>query len=179
MKKLFAIIMTGALVTGCGGVDSNQSDVETTTATIEINSEQQVKTDSQNTEVEEKQSPYNEMGLKIKGIIQNEIEEKEFIQLENYYGILQSDINDFYYAQSIDPMKADTVIVINAKDENKANEISEIIESVRKNTAEQYRSYAPEQFELIDKAKVNVKGNYVYYVYSMYSNNNFHSPRTY
>lgn len=182
MKKLIAVLTLGLLFTGCGGSGDNtetqpqaQPQTEVTTAGTEGTSaapeEVQAEVGEPETGVAPAESAaaagaYTEMDAKIKELSENELMLQDENYLNNYYGFEAADMKDFYFAQSADPMKADTVLVVNAVSPEKAEEMSGTIETVKQNMADTYKDYAPEQFDVINNAIIKTNGNYVYYIVS-------------
>ena len=141
MKKLFAILVCGLMITvsGCG---SNKSDNETT------------------------QSSQNVESKSVKDIYASVSTMAEY--LSNYYGIDTADLDEYVFAQSDTPeSSAETIIIIKSADTSKFDSYKTSFENYKKQKSQELTNYnLPDQAKLVDKSKVVEKGNYLYLVIS-------------
>ena len=137
MKKLFAILVCGLMITvsGCG---SNKSDNETTQS-------------GQNVESKSVKDIYASVSTMAEG----KLTELDPQYLSNYYGIDTADSS------------AETIIIIKSADTSKFDSYKTSFENYKKQKSQELTNYnLPDQAKLVDKSKVVEKGNYLYLVIS-------------
>lgn len=154
MKKLFAILVCGLMITvsGCG---SNKSDNETTQS-------------SQNVESKSVKDIY----ASVSAMAEGKLTELDPQYLSNYYGIDTTDLDEYVFAQSDTPeSSAETIIIIKSADTSKFNSYKTSFENYKKQKSQELTNYnLPDQAKLVDKSKVVEKGNYLYLVISENAN---------
>lgn len=150
MKKLFAILVCGLMITvsGCG---SNNKDNENTQS-------------SQNVELKSVKDIYTTVSAMAEGTL-TELDPQ---YLSNYYGIDTADLDEYVFAQSDTPeSSAETIIIIKSKDTSKFDDYKTSFENYKKQKSQELTNYnLPDQAKLVDKSKVVEKGNYLYLVIS-------------
>lgn len=105
-------------------------------------------------------------------VIQNEVtlpdmlELKEKSDLENYYGIKEDDVADFYAAIDSSGVGQDEIVFIKAKDAASAGRVEERLNSRYDSKLKQNESYNPKEAAKIKKCSVKKNGNYVSMVIS-------------
>ncbi len=115
MKKLFAILVCGLMITvsGCG---SNKSDNETTQS-------------SQNVESKSVKDIYASVSTMAEG----KLTELDPQYLSNYYGIDTADLDEYVFAQSDTPeSSAETIIIIKSADTSKFDSYKTSFENYKK-----------------------------------------------
>lgn len=80
------------------------------------------------------------------------------------YGI--GGLYDFIYAEASITVSSDEILVVEAKDEDKAAKIFEMLGVYRDERAELFASYAPEQVSKLEDALLERAGKYVIFVAS-------------
>ena len=125
MKKLFAILVCGLMITvsGCG---SNKSDNETTQS-------------SQNVESKSVKDIYASVSTMAEG----KLTELDPQYLSNYYGIDTADLDEYVFAQSDTPeSSAETIIIIKSADTSKFDSYKTSFENYKKHRrGYRYRSW--------------------------------------
>ena len=148
MKKLFAILVCGLMITvsGCG---SNKSDNETTQS-------------SQNVESKSVKDIYASVSTMAEG----KLTELDPQYLSNYYGIDTADLDEYVFAQSDTP-ESSAETIIKSADTSKFDSYKTSFENYKKQKSQELTNYnLPDQAKLVDKSKVVEKGNYLYLVIS-------------
>ena len=115
MKKLFAILVCGLMITvsGCG---SNKSDNETTQS-------------SQNVESKSVKDIY----ASVSAMAEGKLTELDPQYLSNYYGIDTTDLDEYVFAQSDTPeSSAETIIIIKSADTSKFDSYKTSFENYKK-----------------------------------------------
>lgn len=103
--------------------------------------------------------------------IEEAIELPEMIALNddyisNYYGIDLGTLEEYLFRNAEEIIYADTVILMKAKDEASVSGLQEVLETIITQKKLELENYLPEQFEIVEKSKVETSGAYVYLVIS-------------
>ena len=85
--------------------------------------------------------------------------------LETMYEISPDDYDEMIGKMPLMNIQASMYLVIKAKD-GKVDDVKAKVESYAAKLEQIWESYLPEQYELVQKRKLNVVGNYVYLVVS-------------
>lgn len=109
------------------------------------------------------QDIYGEIGQKV-ALNSPMILPDDFIM--NYYGIDVSTLDEYVFSMSEAAISAETVVILKAKDAGSTSALSASLQTVIDQKRSEMENYLPEQFEIVDKSSVQVKGNYVYLVIS-------------
>lgn len=86
--------------------------------------------------------------------------------IKNYYALDTTKFDEFIFKSSEDMMKADTIILIKAKDADTVKATQTQLQLILDQLKKENENYNPEEYEIIDNGKLAVKGNYVYLVIS-------------
>ena len=86
--------------------------------------------------------------------------------ISNYYGIDPDKLEEYVFSMSEDATRAETIIIMNVRNEADTEEISAALETVRDEKSGELTDYLPAQFEIVDKSSVKTEGSYVYLVIS-------------
>lgn len=87
-------------------------------------------------------------------------------KLERVYGIKPDELEGYFVYVSTSNVKADEVAVFRSKDANGAEYIKTKIADRMVQLGTSFKDYLPEQYSLIEKHTLEVKGNYVFLVVS-------------
>lgn len=87
-------------------------------------------------------------------------------KLERVYGIKADEIEGFFIYVSTSNVKADEIAVIKVKDSNEIENIKSKIADRLVQLGTSFKDYLPEQYSLIEKRTLEVKGNYIFLVVS-------------
>lgn len=147
MKKLlFAIIITGIMLTGCGSGNNNEM--------------QQIADEISNVTVNEVYDTISALSSEKMVVLDDSL-------IENYYGINTSDFSEYIFAQAESPMSAETIIIAKAKEDVDISTYKNNIDNVIEQKIDEMNNYnLPEQAELLDKAEKKFNNNSLYVVIS-------------
>lgn len=87
-------------------------------------------------------------------------------KLERVYGIKADEIDGYFVYMSTSNVKADEIAVFKAKDASVVELIKTKIADRMAQLGTSFKDYLPEQYSLIEKYTLEVKGNYVFLVVS-------------
>ncbi len=150
MKKVFAILILGAMITvaGCGNNNSNDTVTQS----------------SQDIKAKSVQEIYKDVSAMAEG----KLTELDAQYLSNYYGIDTADLEEYVFAQSDTPeSSAETIIILKAKDTSKFDAYRESFENYKKQKSQELTNYnLPDQAKLVDRSQIVENGNYLYLIIS-------------
>lgn len=144
MKKLLAMCLCAVMVLSLFGCsekpDASQGDETggSTAETVELNMEQ----------------VYKKLG--IQGMI--ELEESMIL---NLCGVAAEDVNQAVVAICEDSLKTDEIWLMEAKDADAAEKIVKAANNRLDTKGAESITYSPEQYAVVQKAKLLQKGNYI------------------
>ena len=84
----------------------------------------------------------------------------------NYYGIDVSTLDEYVFSMSEAAISAETVVILKAKDAAATEALRASLQTVIDQKRSEMENYLPDQFQIVDRSSVQVKGNYVYLVIS-------------
>lgn len=84
----------------------------------------------------------------------------------NYYGIDTTTLAEYSFIASEEATSAETVIIVKVADASQTDTIKGQLQSILDEKASEMQDYLPEEYEIVKKASVTVKGDYVYLVIS-------------
>ncbi len=84
----------------------------------------------------------------------------------NYYGIDVSTLDEYVFSMSEAAISAETVVILKAKDAAATDALRASLQTVIDQKRSEMENYLPDQFQIVDRSSVQVKGNYVYLVIS-------------
>lgn len=87
-------------------------------------------------------------------------------QVRRNFGINVNDYPEFMYYGHESVMNSEAVLVVKLSETGQAAGVVGAIEASRDQSMELFKSYSPEQYELLSGSIVEQKGNYVIYVVS-------------
>lgn len=102
----------------------------------------------------------------MKGIDTADMIKLDDKKLERVYGIKADEVEGYFVYVSTSNVKADEVAVFKAKDANGTETIKSKIADRMVQLGTSFKDYLPEQYSLIEKYTLEVKGNYVFLVVS-------------
>ncbi len=150
-----AILISAALLGGCGGAEESAAAVSNGVSTQEA--------DETAEEPKAISEIYDEITKNVELISPVEMDD-EFIS--NYYGIEPDTLEEYVFSMSEDATSAETVVIMKAKDEASVADIEAALSTVIDEKRAEMENYLPEQFEIVDKSSVDSKGSYVWLVIS-------------
>ena len=147
MKKLlFAIIITGLILTGCGSGNNDEM--------------QQITDEMSNVTINEVYDTISALSSEKMVVLDDSL-------IENYYGINASDFSEYVFAQAESPMSAETIIIAKAKDGIDISTYKNNIDNVIEQKTDEMNNYnLPEQAELLSKAEKKFNNNSLYVIIS-------------
>lgn len=82
------------------------------------------------------------------------------------FGINVNDYPEYVYYGHESVMDSETLLVVKVMDSAQADEIISFVEKSRDRDMELFKSYAPDQYDMLSRSILEQKGNYVIYVVS-------------
>ena len=183
-KKLLALMMTvvigGTVLTGCGAKTQNENTqveqgVENTTEDIvsvpednagEQGQEEIVETPDQSFSAEDPTVSKETFFVITDGLELPATMDMPAEMFADTYGIDPALLESYSVNMPLMNVKATEIAVFEVKDEANIDAVKAGIEKRQKALAEQWQSYLPDQYELVENYKVAVKGNLVLFVIS-------------
>lgn len=86
--------------------------------------------------------------------------------ISNYYGIDTKTLSEYVFSMSEDAAQAETIIIMKAQQSEDLEGLSNCLQTVVDEKKNEMENYIPEQFAIVEKSKVQTKGNYVWLVIS-------------
>lgn len=86
--------------------------------------------------------------------------------LKRDFGININDYDGVVYYGHETVMETETLLIIKLSDQSQGNDIIDTINSQRETNMELFKSYAPDQYELLNNSIVEQKGDYILYTVS-------------
>lgn len=86
--------------------------------------------------------------------------------ISNYYGIDTKTLSEYVFSMSEDAAQAETIIIMKAAQTEDLEGLSGCLQTVVEEKKNEMENYIPEQFAIVEKSKVQTKGNYVWLVIS-------------
>ncbi len=158
-KMITILGLTGLLLSGCASGGENQptqaAPAQTTAAT----------TTEAVTTVAAK--PLSEIYTEIEGAV--ELPKMVVLNdnyIANYFGIDLEVLEEYVFTNAEEVIYADTVIMMKAKADTDKEVLKEALNTMVEHKKAELENYLPEQFKIVEKSEVQVKGDYVYLVIS-------------
>ena len=93
--------------------------------------------------------------------------EKDDAFIRDYYGIDPDLLDSYVLALAEDPVLAETIFIMRAKDPKDVEALADAAGAVGKQKEAEMRNYeVPEQYQIAAESEVRTKGRYVYLVIS-------------
>ncbi len=86
--------------------------------------------------------------------------------ISNYYGIDTKTLSEYVFSMSEDAAQAETIIIMKVEQSEDLEGLSSCLQTVVDEKKNEMENYIPEQFAIVEKSKVQTKGNYVWLVIS-------------
>lgn len=86
--------------------------------------------------------------------------------ISNYYGIDASQLDGYVFAAAEDVTKADTVVILKAKDASSVSTLSSQLATVKQQKEAELQDYNPTAYQVAAAGFVKTSGNYVYLIMS-------------
>lgn len=86
--------------------------------------------------------------------------------ISNYYGIDVSTLEEYIFSMSETAISAETIVILKVKDEQSTESVTASLQMIIDQRKAEMENYLPEQFQIVEKSSVQVRGNYVYLVIS-------------
>jgi len=167
MKKLVAILICGVTLsmTACGSTATEETPV---IEKEEITEEATEETTEEAVEEAPVETPAvseiaNEISSSVE-LVSPMTMSDDFIF--NYYGIDTSTLSEYSFVTSEEATSAETVIIVKVADASQTDTIKGQLQAILDEKAGEMEDYLPEEYEIVKKASVTVKGDYVYLVIS-------------
>lgn len=84
--------------------------------------------------------------------------------LKKYYGLSAADYEGVVYYAPVSNMDAEELLIIKLKDTSQADTVESAIQSRLETQKNTFDGYGVEQYNLLEKSVLDVKGNYILYV---------------
>lgn len=88
------------------------------------------------------------------------------LELKKNYGIFEKEVEDYIYYSPLSSMDASEILVVKFSNSKLANKYKSSVENRIVKRVEMYRSYRPEEAEILDNSIIEIKGNYLIFVAS-------------
>lgn len=98
---------------------------------------------------------------KVKAI--TELEKCGSNELKRYYGVDGSAYDGYFFYKAESPMAVEEILIVKVKDSSQKDSLLETMESHLQSQKKSFEGYGVEQTALLNKAIVEVKGNYGIY----------------
>lgn len=92
------------------------------------------------------------------------VQEGTHSDLKKYYGLSASDYEGVVYYAPVSNMDAEELLIIKLKDTSQADTVESAIQSRLETQKNTFDGYGVEQYNLLEKSVLDVKGNYILYV---------------
>lgn len=147
MKRfLFALLMVGVMLTGCGS--DNKEEMEKAADSMRSVS-------------------INDVYDTISALSAEKMVMIDDNLIENYYGINTEDLSEYVFAQAENPTSAETIIIAKAKKDVDVSKYEENINNVLTQKTDEMTNYnLPDQVKLIEKTKKKFNDDSFYVVIS-------------
>lgn len=162
MNRLCAkmIVMAGVigfLMSGCASGKENQT---TQSATV-------ITTTAAEAETTVMEVPLSDIYAEIEAAV--ELPKMVILNdnyIANYFGIDLDTLDEYVFANAEEVIYADTVIMMKAKADTDKESLKEALNTMVEHKKTELENYLPEQFKIVEKSAVQMKGDYVYLVIS-------------
>ncbi|MGN0371010.1 MAG: DUF4358 domain-containing protein [Butyrivibrio sp.] len=101
-----------------------------------------------------------------KEIETDSMEKFDFSRFKKDFGLNSNDYEGVIYYGHESVMNSETLLIIKVSDSSQGKEILNIISDQNESSKEMFKSYAPDQYELLSDSVLEQKGNYILYVVS-------------
>lgn len=163
-KAIAASITLTMLMTGCGSTDKTDGSPQSEPTTADTVQADSVQADPVQADTNNIPQEYDVMYSSIRQVLVNDLMQMDSDNLLNTFGIDAADLESYIYFRSEDVMKADTLIVLKVSDASAVEDIKNKLKTVNDSKAQEYQSYAPEQYDILQRSIISDRNNYVYYV---------------
>lgn len=107
--------------------------------------------------------PYAEIEQTVENALNTENIQKVSAQgLKRYYGLNAADYEGVMLYTAVSSLSVEEVLLIKVKEESQVKEVRAAIEERLESRKNDFEGYAPEQAQLIEQAKVSVRGKYIF-----------------
>ncbi len=100
----------------------------------------------------------------VSEISMDDMEESTNRMFKKFYGLTASDYDGVILYAPASYMDVDELLIVRLKDDSQADEVTEAIETRLETQKNSFEGYGVEQTALLDKAVLDVQGNYILYV---------------
>lgn len=154
-KMIIMAGLTGLLISGCASGEENQTTQAVTAVTTTI------------AETTVKEVPLSDMYAEIESAV--ELPKMVILNdnyIANYFGIDLDTLEEYVFTNAEEVIYADTVIMMKAKSGTDKEVLKEALDTMIDHKKAELENYLPEQFKIVEKSTVQIKGDYVYLVIS-------------
>lgn len=158
-KMITVLGLTGLLLSGCASGGENQTTQATAAATTAAPVTEAATTVAA--------KPLSEIYTEIEGAV--ELPKMVVLNdnyIANYFGIDLETLEEYVFTNAEEVIYADTVIMMKAKTDTDKEVLKEALNTMVEHKKAELENYLPEQFKIVEKSEVQVKGDYVYLVIS-------------
>ncbi|MDD6490351.1 MAG: DUF4358 domain-containing protein [Clostridia bacterium] len=173
MKKIFAVILSAMLITSLTACGSSESGTNSKTESVvssasSESSKAESKDESSGSESGAESSVLKTAIEKVKAEVElpSDMADFDARRLKRVFGITEEQAEDFSGAICTDGLKQDEFIYIKAKDESTAKEVADKLQNDWQSKYNVIKNYDPNQVKIIESAKVETNGLYVFLVIS-------------
>lgn len=168
MKKIFAVILSAMLITSLTACGSSESGTSSKTESVVSSASSESKDESSSSESGAESSVLKTALEKVKAEVElpSDMADFDARKLKRVFGITEEQAEDFSGAICTDGLRQDEFIYIKAKDESTAKEVADKLQNDWQSKYNVIKNYDPDQVEIIESAKVETNGLYVYLVIS-------------
>lgn len=96
----------------------------------------------------------------------NQYTKATFLELKKNYGVYERDIDGFVYYAPKSSMDASEILVIKFKDPKQVEKVISVVNNRTTKRREMYKSYRPQEADILDSSYVEERGNYLIFVAS-------------
>ncbi len=168
IRQLMLVMAGVMLLGGCSSQATADSDKTADSVVVLEEETTPAKTDSVKAEpIYEEVTSIADIYAEIQGSVElySPMEfDDEFLM--NYYGIDAGLLEEYVFSMSEDAASAETIVVMKVKSVEDVDNLTSLMQVVVDEKRNEMENYLPEQFAIVDKAEVEVKGNYIWLVIS-------------
>ena len=96
----------------------------------------------------------------------DELTEQDGARLKRDFGLNAADYSGVAYYSAKSTISASEVLLIRVDNDSQVRTVTDAIDSRIESRKNDFASYIPEQYALLENAKISVRGNYIFYAVS-------------
>lgn len=107
--------------------------------------------------------PFKEVASAVEASIDKEgLVRQDAQALKRYYGLNSADYEGVLFYSSEFSISAEEILLIEVKNEQQVQSVRDALEERIEKRRDAFDGYAPEQVQLLDEARIQVRGNYIF-----------------